>query len=364
MKHLLIIIRWLVGLLFIFSGLIKANDPMGLSYKMQEFFEVWNIHGLQTYTLAMSVLMIAFEIIAGVAVIVGWQFRLFSWLLLLLIIFFTFLTGYALFSGKIKECGCFGDCIKLTSKDSFIKDIVLLILITYLFAFRHRVRSALGNTVSFLIIVMATFFSFGGQFFVLKHLPVIDCLPYKIGSNIAQSRQIPTEAIPDSVVITFVYKKEGKELEFDADHFPADFNDSLYTFVNRYDKVVRKGNAEPLIKDFVLINANEQDVTDSILTLQGPAIIVFSKSWDAEWNAAFELLKQEAAIHEIPLFVSTSSPELVRKNIMGTILKSDFVAIKTAARVDPTVYLLNNGTIKGKWALADEGELLKKLQRK
>ncbi len=89
------IFRFIVGVLFIFSGLIKANDPSGLSYKMQEFFEVWNLSALNDATLVFSILMIAFEIIAGVAVLLGWQFKLFSWLLFGLIIFFTFLTGYA-----------------------------------------------------------------------------------------------------------------------------------------------------------------------------------------------------------------------------------------------------------------------------
>ena len=134
MKNLLTITRYIVGILFIFSGLVKANDPMGLSYKMQEFFEVWGIHSLNDISLFLSVVMIAFEIIAGVAVIIGWHFRLFSWLLLLLIIFFTFLTAYALFSGKIRECGCFGDCFKLQARDSFIKDIILTVLIVFLFA--------------------------------------------------------------------------------------------------------------------------------------------------------------------------------------------------------------------------------------
>src|SRR6187455_2128825 len=133
MKPAVTIARVLVGLLFIFSGLIKANDPLGLSYKMQEFFEIWGLSSLDGYTLVFSVLMIAFEIIAGVAVLVGWQMRLFSWLLLLLTVFFTFLTGYALFSGKIRECGCFGDCIPLTAQQSFIKDLVLLVMIGFIF---------------------------------------------------------------------------------------------------------------------------------------------------------------------------------------------------------------------------------------
>src|SRR2546423_7094721 len=142
MKIVLSIVRILVGLLFIFSGLIKANDPLGLSYKMQEFFEVWGWNGWNDYTLALSIILISFEIIAGVAVLLGWQFRIFSWLLLLLIICFSFLTGYAVLSGKIKECGCFGDCIKLTAMDSFIKDVALFALILFLFFFRKQIRPA------------------------------------------------------------------------------------------------------------------------------------------------------------------------------------------------------------------------------
>ncbi|HET9431373.1 MAG TPA: MauE/DoxX family redox-associated membrane protein, partial [Chitinophagaceae bacterium] len=125
MKISVTITRLIVGLLFIFSGLIKANDPLGLSYKMQEFFELWGMAPFNNWTLTLSVLVIAFEIIAGVALLLGWQMKLFSWLLLLLILFFTFLTGYAYLSGKFKNCGCFGDCIPITAKTSFIKDLIL-----------------------------------------------------------------------------------------------------------------------------------------------------------------------------------------------------------------------------------------------
>src|SRR6195952_3625030 len=143
MKTGLTIARIIVGILFIFSGLVKANDPLGLSYKMQEFFEVWGWNFFNDFTLSFSILMIAFEIIAGVAVLLGWRMKLFSWLLLLLIIFFTFLTGYALFSGKIKTCGCFGDCLPLTPAQSFGKDIFLLILILVLFVNNKKIKSAL-----------------------------------------------------------------------------------------------------------------------------------------------------------------------------------------------------------------------------
>ena len=125
MKILVNLVRIIVGLLFIFSGLVKAIDPLGLSYKMQEFFELWGMTQFNEHTLWLSVVMIAFEIIAGVALLLGWQMKLFSWLLLLLILFFTFLTGYAYLSGKFKNCGCFGDCIPITPLTSFVKDIVL-----------------------------------------------------------------------------------------------------------------------------------------------------------------------------------------------------------------------------------------------
>src|SRR5882757_10993323 len=143
MKSLINIARVIVGILFIFSGLVKANDPLGLSYKMQEFFEVWNFHWLDNFTLAFSIIMIVFEIVAGVAILLGWRMKLFSWLLLLLIIFFTFLTGYAYLSGKVRECGCFGDCIPLTAGESFTKDIVLLLLILFLFVVKRQIQPLL-----------------------------------------------------------------------------------------------------------------------------------------------------------------------------------------------------------------------------
>jgi uncharacterized membrane protein YphA (DoxX/SURF4 family) len=364
MKTALTVTRYIVGILFIFSGLVKANDPMGLSYKMQEFFEVWHMPFLNDLSLFLSVTMIAFEIIAGVAVIIGWRFKLFSWLLLLLIIFFTFLTAYAAFSGEIRECGCFGDCFKLSSMESFMKDIALTILIVFLFIYRNQISSALSNKMAFYSMIAATLFSFGLQFWVLKHLPIVDCLPYKQGANILEKRQIPVGAIPDSTVITFVYKKDGKDVEFDSDHFPADFNDSAYQFVNRYDKVVRKGNAEPPIKDFVLVNENNIDTTDAILTQKGQLLILFAKTWDAAWADDIKAIQSTAEKNGIPFIISTSVADQFRANINAPVMKSDFVAIKTAARVDPTLYLLDNGTIVDKWALTDAEKVYDLLKRK
>ena len=156
MKILVNLVRVIVGLLFIFSGLVKAIDPLGLSYKMQEFFELWGMTQFNEHTLWLSVVMIAFEIIAGVALLLGWQMKLFSWLLLLLILFFTFLTGYAYLSGKFKNCGCFGDCIPITPLTSFVKDIVLTVLIFFLFANKKKIQPLFKGKATAILMLLAT----------------------------------------------------------------------------------------------------------------------------------------------------------------------------------------------------------------
>jgi uncharacterized membrane protein YphA (DoxX/SURF4 family) len=362
MKILISAIRTLVGILFIFSGLVKADDPLGLSYKMQEFFDVWNFHWFDQVTLAFSILMIVFEIVAGVVLLLGWRIRLFSWLLLLLIVFFTFLTGYAYLSGNVRECGCFGDCIPLTAGESFAKDLILLIAIVFLFAVRDRIRPISTPGISAGLLTAAAVFSFVFQWYVLVHLPVVDCLPYKAGTNIPAKMMAPPGSVPDSTVITMVYEKGGKRLEFDATHFPADFSDS-YHFVSRYDKLIRKGNAEPPIKDFVLTTGANTDTTDAVLSSKGFKLFVFMKEvtdYHPTWNKDLSVVLTMAKAKQIPVFFITGEYENMtswvgQQGLTGqvSVLKCDGTAIKTAARANPTLYLLKGGTIAKKWSYAD-----------
>jgi uncharacterized membrane protein YphA (DoxX/SURF4 family) len=364
MKILVQIARFIVGILFIFSGLIKANDPLGLSYKMQEFFEVWNFHWLDKYTLAFSLIMIVFEIIAGVAILVGWRMKLFSWLLLVLIIFFTFLTGYAYLSGKVRECGCFGNCIPLTSGQSFAKDLVLLGLILFLFFQVQKIRPLLSQAASLAVLLLATILSASFQWYVLVHLPVVDCLPYKVGQDIPEKMKLPVGAIPDSTVISFVYEHGGRQIEFTADKFPNDF-DSSYKLVNRYDKLIRKGNAEIAIKDFALTTADGTDSTQAILGQKGYKLFLFTKEIEEEspsWNKEFIVILTMARSKKIPVYFITSDYDGMRawmdKVGVGPeveLLKCDGTAVKTAARANPTLFLLKRGIILNKWSYADFG---------
>jgi uncharacterized membrane protein YphA (DoxX/SURF4 family) len=363
MKPAINISQIIVGVLFIFSGLVKANDPFGLSYKMQEFFEVWGWNFFNDFTLSFSILMIAFEIIAGVAVLLGWRMKLFSWLLLLLIIFFTFLTGYAVLSGKIRTCGCFGDCIPLTATQSFAKDLILTALIVFIFIFKNQIQPVFNSITSGRILVLTVLFSFALQGYVFKHLPLVDCLPYKLGKNIQDQLKVPPGALPDSSVITFVYTKHGKETEFTSDKFPADFDDSIYHFVKRYDKLIREGNAQPAIKDFVLTSLSGTDSTQAILDQKGVMIFLFAKDYisnqyDKKENEQLRSIIDYAKTKNISFYLITNTREVMpefaaaTKDTVATFM-CDAVAIKTAARANPTLYLLKDDIIKGKWAFAD-----------
>lgn len=363
MRIALTIIRWIVGLLFIISGLVKANDPLGLSYKMQEFFEVWGLHGMNNFTLPLAIVMNTFEIIAGVSLLIGWQMRIFTKLLLVLIIFFTFLTGYALFSGKIKTCGCFGDCLPLTPYQSFLKDVILLVLIVVLLIFSDRIVSGLSATASVAGLLLCTLAVLALQFFVLRYSPLVDCLPYKKGNNLIVQMQPPPHSVPDSFSIIFKYKKAGKEIEFDQNHFPADF-DSTYEYVDRVDKLIRKGNATPKITDFSLRTMSGTDTTQAILATD-QYVLVFARTIEEvnDWAHQFEQVKTAAVKKKIPLFIVTAEPNKASQLFPTEIvLSADATVIKTAARVNPSFFLMRKAGVEEKCSYAHVNPILKKLQ--
>lgn len=359
MKISVTLTRIITGILFIFSGLVKANDPLGLSYKMQEFFEVWGVHGFNSWTLLMSVLMNAFEIIAGFALLLGWRIKLFSWLLLALIVFFTFLTGYTYVTGTPKNCGCFGDCLPITSKVSFLKDVALTVLILFLVWKQKHIRPLFSEKVTTIAMLGITILSFLFQWYTLTYLPVIDCLPFKKGNSISEKMKMPANAVPDSTVITFIYKKGGKEIEFTADKFPADFSVSTYEFVKRYDKVIRKGkNNEPPIKGFALSGDSNIDSTQFVLAQPSAVLLFIEKFAEAGtgWKNKFSDIYAAAKTKNIPSYIITAEPGKAAAVVNGTafadvqVFKCDFKAIETAGRSNPCIYYLQKGIVMNKYS--------------
>ncbi len=352
MQAFLKTLRWSVGLLFIFSGLIKANDPLGLSYKMQEFFEVWGLAFLDDYSLAFSLLMNTLEIVAGVALLVKFPYKQTLWLLMGLIVFFTFLTGYALFSGKIKTCGCFGDCIPLTPKVSFIKDIILLLSIMILLFNHKKVKSNIKKPFGLFLLVISTSLVGYGQYYVLEHLPFIDCLPYKRGNDIKEQMKMPQGAIPDSVSIQMSFEKNGKTVSFDINQFPADF-DSTYVYKDRKEVLVQKGNGlTAKIVDFSLFTVNNIDTTEALLTTKEPYVLLFAGKIDTSkpWVQLIDAIKTK---HTLVYLVTADKENATLLNLSIPILIGDMTMIKTAARVWPSVVIMNGSTIMEKQSYID-----------
>ena len=373
MKIAVHIARILVGALFVFSGLVKAIDPLGLGYKMQEFFEVWAgdgyLPGLMNYlhgqSLWFSVMMIVLEIVLGTALLIGWRKSTTLYLLLLLTIFFTFLTGYVLFTGKIRACGCFGDCIPLTPVQTFIKDIILTLLIIFLLVFKKFIQPVFKGVSGLIVLLIALTGATFLQFYVLKHLPLKDCLPYKKGNDILDLRKMPAGAIPDKYEYIFLYEKKGIKKEFTASNLP----DSTWKFAERKQILVSAGiNNVPAINDFSLTDSAGADVTETVLGQPGAYYLFFLQNLgegSIRWSAAFSELSQKARQQNRPIYIVTSGREKVHEffNVRNAynipVLISDATAIKTAARANPTLFVMMGPVVQGKFSWADLGKAVK-----
>src|SRR6185437_10763291 len=230
MKVINFLCRIFLGGLFIFSGLIKINDPYGFAYKLDEYFEIFShdfspiFTSFIPYSLFFSVFISGFEIILGVAILLYYRMNLVMWLTLLMMVFFTFLTFYAFWWDKVKECGCFGDAIKLTPKISFYKDLVLTALTLVLFAQRKRLLSKFNGVSGHIVMAVTTFISFYIGYHAIEHLPYKDFLPYKVGNNIKEQMKAP-----EAPKYKYIMTKDGKQYEFMD--YPTDPAYKLDTFL-------------------------------------------------------------------------------------------------------------------------------------
>lgn len=377
MKTTVNLVRWTVGLLFIISGLVKANDPLGLGYKMQEFFEVWNeslksgvLFSFFTYlheqALPLSLFMITLEILAGVALLLGWKKKAVLGLLLALIVFFTFLTAFAYWSGKFKNCGCFGDCLPISPLASFLKDLVLLVLILFLLVFQRYIQPYFSPKKTIAALLSCLLITLALQWYVLSYLPLVDCLPFKKGNNIAEQMKLPPNAVPDSFAMKFIYEKGGKRFEFLPEELPTDL--ASYQFIDREQKLVRKGNAEPAIKGFSLVDLQSNDLTQSILA-EPRVLLVFSLNFEGldQWFHQVKELYTVAKSKDIPFFIVSAEPAKGKVVFSAAglpdvvFVSCDNTAIKTAARVQPTVFYLEKGTIRKKYGYRNISQLIAQL---
>ncbi|HUX96300.1 MAG TPA: BT_3928 family protein [Bacteroidales bacterium] len=344
----------IVGLIFIFSGVVKGIDPLGSAYKFHDYFLAFNMAWLDWLCLPLGILLCTAEFIAGFSVISGVRQKTGIWVVLLLMIIFTPLTFVLALNNPVSDCGCFGDAIHLTNWQTFWKNVILITLAIVLFTGRRQAISLFKTSSEWIItgIVTALFalFCFGN----LKYLPIIDFLPYKTEIKIADQMVIPEGAEPDKYQTTFIYEKNGEQKEFTLENYPAD--DTSWIFVDQKTVLLKKGY-QPPVHDFTITNSSGVDLTNQILSDKGYSLFMISgkltEADTAKLLKGFEL-GHYVGQHAISFYIltATSSDELV-EYMNGLIFCTvDETTLKSMVRANPGYMLLKDGVIKGKWSWA------------
>ncbi|MCA0153646.1 BT_3928 family protein [Winogradskyella vincentii] len=353
MKYLVHISRIFVGILFIISGFIKLNDPLGFSYKLQEYFgaDVLNLEFLIPYALIFSVFVVVFEVVLGVFLLIGYKPKFTVYSLLAMIVFFTFLTFYSAYFDKVKDCGCFGDALKLTPWESFTKDVILLVFILILvYGIKHikPLFKSLPNTVLALLSFIVSLW-FG--YHVLMHLPSIDFRAYAIGKNIQEQMIIPEDAPKPVLEYTWTFNVNGEEQEFVT-------NGSYPTVDGEYVGVETETIDEgyiPPIQDFS-IESDDEDLTSYYLDKEKLVIVATYNICSSEEDGLIKLKSfTDRAINAgFTVIGLTSSGEAEKQkvksdyNLNFNFYLCDEKVIKTIVRANPGVVILNKGTVVNK----------------
>ncbi|WP_370391523.1 BT_3928 family protein [uncultured Winogradskyella sp.] len=356
--------RIFVGVLFIISGFIKLNDPLGFSYKLQEYFgaDVLNLEFLIPYALAISVFVVVFEVVLGVFLLLGYQVKFTVYSLLAMIVFFTFLTFYSAYFDKVKDCGCFGDALKLTPWESFTKDVVLLFFILILVRGISYIKPIFSKLPNTLIALVSFVLSLWFAYHVLMHLPAIDFRAYAIGKNIQEQMEIPEDAPKPVTEYTWTFMVNGEEQTFVTNgSYPNVDGD----YVGVETKLIDEGYVPP-IQDFS-IEANDEDLTSTFLNEPRLIIVAIYSIPDAELDGVAKLkaFTDEARENGYTVIGLTSSGEQDKRQLkLDYDLNFDFYlcdekVIKTIVRSNPGIVLLQEGTVMQKkhWNDIDEIKL-------
>jgi len=356
--------RFFVGLLFIFSGLIKANDPLGFGYKLQEYFEVFHLSFLNGSATGIAIILCALEIILGALLLLGFWSKKVAWGLLLLIIFFTLLTFVSAAFKVVTSCGCFGDAIPLTPWQSFSKDLILLVLIIVIFINKdiiHPLFKNRGTQRNIAIVISLVAIGFG--IFTYNVLPIVDFLPYKVGVHIPSQMIIPPGEMPDEYEIMYhlVNKKTKAEKDMsDKVYLKTEiWKDNNWEIVGEpIQRLVKKGY-EPKIKDLKITDASGTDYTKELI--ENPYYNLVFVAYDlkntnqaaiGKLNALAINATQQFNIRTVLLTANSAQDAeafIKKNNLFSEVFYADAVPLKSMVRANPGVLLLKNGVVVNKW---------------
>ncbi|OOQ58880.1 BT_3928 family protein [Mucilaginibacter pedocola] len=355
--------RIAVGLLFIFSGLIKANDPLGFSYKLEEYFEVFHLTFLNGLALSSAVILCALEMLLGFALLVGARAIKVVWGLLLLIIFFGFLTFYSAFFKVVQTCGCFGDAIPLTPWQSFGKDMVLLVLVLVLFVNRKSIKPLVGAKTGDRLLIAASVASLGFGLYTYNFSPIVDFLPYKIGANIWGEMQTPPNAPADVYETTYHLKNKktgDTKVMSDKEYIKtAIWKDTNWEITGTPESVLIKKGYEPKIRDLNIQDSQGNNYNKELLSRPFYSLAIVAYNLEETNVEAIGRINALAANliqnYNTQVILLTSNPPqsaeafAKKNNLVAELFYADGVPLKSMVRANPGVILLKNGTVINKW---------------
>ncbi len=348
------VIRFFTGGLFIFSGLIKLNDPIGTEIKLEEYFEVFAndfsefFHLFIPAALEIGMVLIILEVVIGFAVLINFRMNITTRVLLGLIVFFTFLTFYSAYFNKVTDCGCFGDAIPLTPWQSFTKDIILLFFILHLFWYRDGYKPVLPAKVANVFLSGLTAISLFLGIYAIWHLPFIDFRPYGVGDS------IPFNMIPEEQpIFEYVFEKDGEEVR-SAQYL---LEENGYSYISA--GVINESKTIPKITDYNVWNPEEGDITQQTFTGKKLFLIIVDvKKANLEYMEDISDLISGLEEDIEPMILTSSDPSVIEPfrhehQLAIPYYFSDATVLKAMIRSVPGIMILKNGTVRGKWHFND-----------
>ncbi|MBP5501379.1 MAG: DoxX family protein [Bacteroidales bacterium] len=363
MKVLIFIVRVVLGLVFVGSGFLKAMDPYGSCYKIHDYFIAFGWNNLESITLPLAFMLSALEFTIGIMLLFNLKARLGIWLALILELIFTPLTLWLAISNAVSDCGCFGDCIKLSNWETFVKNVVLMVLIVFLLIYRKRIDNPLSDNVELGISGASYILAILFQLYTIHHLPIYDCRPYKVGTYIPDQMVIPDDAPRDEIEHIFIMEntQTGEIKKFALEEYPSD---SIWKYKDREDRVIKEGYRPP-IHDFTMVPPDDStglDYLPILMEYDKPVLLVIMhklEKADEDGLAMLKDLEEYANRKEFMIGALTSSNADVinsvkdKYQITMQFFNTDDITLKTIVRANPGIVLLQKGTVLGKWNYRD-----------
>lgn len=365
--------QFLLGAAFVFSGFVKAVDPLGFFYKLQDYLTAfglieWFPSGLP---LLLGIVLSATEFCVGVFLFLGIRRKIAPTLALLLMSVMTPLTLYLALENPVSDCGCFGDAWVLTNWQTFGKNIVLLLAAGTVFKWRARLVRFVTYKLEWMLSMYTILYVFALSSYCLRNLPILDFRPYKIGANIKAGMELPEGAKPSVFETRFVLEKNGERREFTLDDYP----DSTWTFVESRTVLKEKGY-EPPIHDFSMLSLDSgEEITDSVLSDKGYTFLLVTHRMESADDGNIDLINEiydysvERGYGFYALTASSEEEIELWRDKTGAeypFCQMDDITLKTIIRSNPGLLLLKEGTILNKWSngqLPDEYVLSDDLEK-